>query len=90
MRGHKADRCWQKGKGEGGKGDWEKGDGGSKGKGGSKEKLSIPGHAWDNSWYHSNWHGKAVLSVQLVVSSQLQSIAKVVGFPVVVQKRLKS
>ena len=25
VRGHKADRCWQKGKGEGGKGDWEKG-----------------------------------------------------------------
>ena len=24
MRGHKADRCWQKGTGKGGKGDWEK------------------------------------------------------------------
>ena len=35
MRGHKADRCWQKGKGKGCKGDckkWEKGKGGSKGK----------------------------------------------------------
>ena len=28
MRGHKADRCWQKGKGKGGKRDWEKGKGG--------------------------------------------------------------
>ena len=27
MRGHKADRCWQKGKGKGGNGDWEKGKG---------------------------------------------------------------
>ena len=53
MRGHKADRCWQKGKGKGGKGDWEKGKGGSKG------KWSNPGHTWENSWYHSNWHGKA-------------------------------
>ena len=25
MRGHKADRCWQKGKGKGSKGYWEKG-----------------------------------------------------------------
>ena len=33
MRGHKADRCWQKGKCKGGKGDWETGKGGSKRKG---------------------------------------------------------
>ena len=33
MRGHKADRSWQKGKGKGGQGDWETGKGGSKGKG---------------------------------------------------------
>ena len=32
MRGHKADRRWQKGTDKGGKGDWEKGKGGSKGK----------------------------------------------------------
>ena len=32
MRGHKHDRCWQKGKGKGGKGFWETGKGGSKGK----------------------------------------------------------
>ena len=38
MRGHKADRGWQKGKGEGGKGDRENGKGGYKGKGGSKGK----------------------------------------------------
>ena len=55
----------RKEKGEGGKGDWEKGKGGYKGKGGSKGKgwskgeWSSPGHTWDNSWYHSNWHGKA-------------------------------
>ena len=53
MRGHNADRCWQKGKGKGGKGDWEKGKGGSKG------KWSNPSHSWHNSWYHSSWHGKA-------------------------------
>ena len=33
MRGHKADRCWQKGKGKRGLSDWERGKGGSKGKG---------------------------------------------------------
>ena len=33
--------------------------GGFKGKGWSKGKWSNPGHTWDNSWYHSNWHGKA-------------------------------
>ena len=65
MRGHKADRCCQKGKGKGGKGDWEKGKGGYKGKSGSKGKgwskgeWSNPGHTWDNSWYHSHWHGEA-------------------------------
>ena len=58
MRGHKADRCWQKGKGKGGKGDWEKGKGGSKGKGGQKGKWSNPGHTWDKSWYHPTWHCK--------------------------------
>ena len=58
MRGHKADRCWQKGKGKGGKGDWEKGEGGYKGKRLSKGEWSNPGHTWDNSWYHSNWHVK--------------------------------
>ena len=47
------------------KGDWEKGKGGYKGNGRSKGKAcskgewSNPGHTWDNSWYHSNWHGKA-------------------------------
>ena len=59
MRGHKADRCWQKGKGKGGKGDWKEGKGGSKGKGWSKRKWSNPGHTLDNSWYQSNWHRKA-------------------------------
>ena len=53
MRGHKVDRCWQKGKGKGGKGDWETGKGGYKGKGWSKGKWSYPGHTWD-----SNWHGQ--------------------------------
>ena len=24
-----------------------------------KGKWSNPGHTWDTSWYHSNWHGKA-------------------------------
>ena len=43
MRGHKADRCWQRGKGKGGKGDWEKGKGGSKG------NWSNLSHLWDNS-----------------------------------------
>ena len=38
MRGHKADRCWQKGKCKGGKGDWETGKGGSKRKGWPKGK----------------------------------------------------
>ena len=59
MRGRKADRCWQKGEGKGGNGDWEKGKGGSKGGRWSKGEWSNPGHTWDNSWYHSNWHGKA-------------------------------
>ena len=58
MRGHKADRCWQKGKGKGSKGDWEKEKGGSKGKGWSKGKWSNPGHTWDSSWYNPHWHGK--------------------------------
>ena len=49
----KADRCWQKGKGEG-----ETGEGGSKGKGWPKGKRSNSGHTWDNAWHHSNWHGK--------------------------------
>ena len=38
MRGHKADRCWQKGKGKGGKGGWQKGKSGSKGNGWSKKE----------------------------------------------------
>ena len=58
MRGHKADRCWQKGKGKGGKGGWETGQGGSKGKGWPKRNRSNSGYTWDNSWHHSNWHGK--------------------------------
>ena len=49
MRGHKADRCWQKGKGKGGNGDWETGKGGSKGKGWPKEDLSKSRHTWENS-----------------------------------------
>ena len=49
MRGHKADRRWQKGKGQG-KGDWETGKGESKGKGSSKGKWSNPGHTLDSSW----------------------------------------
>ena len=57
MRRHKADRCWQKGKGRESKGDWEKGKGGSKGKGWSKGKWSNPGHTWDSSWYNPHWHG---------------------------------
>ena len=54
MRGHKADRYWQKGKGQGkgSKGDWEKGKSGSKG------KRSNPGHTWDSSWYNSHLHEK--------------------------------
>ena len=58
MRGHEADRSWQKGKGKGGKGDWEKGKGGSKGKSGLKENGQNSGHMWDNSCYPSNWHSK--------------------------------
>ena len=58
MRGHKADRCWQKGKGKGGKGDWETGKGGSKGKGWLKESGSNSRHMWENPWHHSNWHDK--------------------------------
>ena len=58
MRGHKADRCWQKGKCKGGKGEWETGNGGSKGKGWPKGNGSHSRHTWDNSWHHSNWHGK--------------------------------
>ena len=58
MRGHKADRCWQKGKGKGSKGDWENGKSGSKRKGWSQGKRSNPGHTWDNFWYISHWHGK--------------------------------
>ena len=58
MRGHKADRCWQKGKGKGSKGDWEKGKGGSEGKGWSKGEWSNPGHTWDSSWYTPHWQGK--------------------------------
>ena len=38
-RGHKADRCWQKGEGKGGKGDWEKGKGGFKWKEMVKRKM---------------------------------------------------
>ena len=49
----------RKGEGKGGKGDWEKGKGGSRGVGWSKGEWSNPGDTWDNSWYHSNWHGKA-------------------------------
>ena len=49
MRGHKADRCWQKGKGKGGKGVWETGKGGSKGKGWPKGKWSNSVYTWDNS-----------------------------------------
>ena len=41
MRGHKADRCWQKGKGRGSKGDEEKAKGGSKGKDGPKDNGQI-------------------------------------------------
>ena len=58
MRGHKADRCWQKGKGKGGKRDWETGKGGSKGKGWYKGKWSNSVYTWDNSWHHPNCHGK--------------------------------
>ena len=58
MRGHKADRCWQKGKGKGGKGDWETGECGPKGKEWYEVKWSNSGHAWDNSCHNSNWHGK--------------------------------
>ena len=58
MRGHKIDRCWQRGKGKGSKGDWEQRKGGSKGKGWSKGKRSHLGHTWDSSWYNSHWHGK--------------------------------
>ena len=39
MRGQKADRCWQKGKGKGSKGNWEKGKGESKGKGMVQRKM---------------------------------------------------
>ena len=53
-RGHKADRCWQKGK----EGDWEKGERGSKGEGWSKGEWSNPGHTWDSFRYNSHWHGK--------------------------------
>ena len=47
MRGHKADRCWQKDKGKGGRRDSETGKGWPKG------KWSNSGYVWD-----SNWHGK--------------------------------
>ena len=57
MRGHKANRCWQKEKGEGGKGDWQTGKGRSKGKGWPQGKWSNSGYTWDNSWHSSNWHG---------------------------------
>ena len=58
VRGQKADRCWQKGKGKGGKGGWETRESGSKRKGLSKENWSNSRHTWDDSWHHSNWHGK--------------------------------
>ena len=58
MRGHKADRCWQKGNGKGGKGEWETGKDASKGKGWPKGKWSNSCYTWDNSWHSSNWHGK--------------------------------
>ena len=57
MRGYKADRCWQKGKDKGGKGKWETGEGGPKGKGWPKGKWSNSGYTWDDSWHSSNWHG---------------------------------
>ena len=53
MGGHKADRCSMLAERKGRKEEREKGKGGSKG------KWSYPGHTWENSWYHSNWHGKA-------------------------------
>ena len=58
MRGHKADRCWERGKGKGSKGDWKKGKDGSKGNGCPKGKWSNPGHTWDSSWYNPHWHGE--------------------------------
>ena len=58
IRGHKADRFWQKRKGEGCNGDLETGKGGSKGKEWPKGYWSNSRHTWDNSWHHSNWHGK--------------------------------
>ena len=53
MRGHKADRCRQKGKGKGGKGDWKTVD--QKERDGARETGQFP---WDRSWHHSNWYGK--------------------------------
>ena len=62
MRGHKADRCWEKGKGKGkgkgSKGDWKKGKDESKGNGCPKGKWSNPGHTLDSSWYNPHWHGE--------------------------------
>ena len=56
VRGQKADRCCQKGKGKG-EGGWET-ESGSKRKGLSKGNWSNSRHTWDDSWHHSNWHGK--------------------------------
>ena len=57
MRGHKADRCWQKGKGKGEIGKKERED--RKEREDQKENGQIQDTRGKNSWYHSNWHGKA-------------------------------
>ena len=65
-----------------GKGDWETGKGGSKGKGWLEESWSNSRHMWENPWHHSNWHDKtyglevdtwtAVELVPLSLCSQLE------------------
>ena len=56
MRGHKADRCWQKRKGKEARETGRKEKVDAKGKDGPK--WSNPGHTWDSSWYNPHWHGK--------------------------------
>ena len=58
IRGHKADRCWQKDKGKTKQGKLGERKRWTQRKGWSEGKWSNPGHTWDNSWCHSHQHGK--------------------------------
>ena len=63
LRGHTADRCWQKGKGEGGKGDWETGDGWIQKKGMVQRKIGqTVVIRQDSSWCNSLEHRQNVWS----------------------------